>query len=405
MKCPNQFTWKLSKSDYGLRENAMDSKRIAKNKGSGRKTPTAVGTGLIALDVVIADSTHVDPRLCAGGTCGNVLTALAYLDWNAYPIARLRADAASKRVTEDLQSWGVRLDFVALSDQGSTPIVVQHIRRNKAGEPYHSFSRKCPQCGSWLPWYKPVKAADVSEIVTRLPAADVFYFDRTSRGAVEFARHAKENGSLVVFEPSCGSEPALLAEALKASHIVKIASDRLEGNEGVLDAREPILLIETQKASGLRYMHHGAAGSARWKKVAAFRNSSVIDTAGAGDWCTAGIISALGPLGVNGLANAPSNVVVAALRVGQAMAAWTCQFHGARGGMYESTKEDFTEAIKAILEGEDKMAPTCRSQRDAKLTSNEPLWCDCCLVEEGRSERAIGQVRQRRAREQPSKKR
>ena len=130
----------------------MDSKKIAKSKSTDRKTPTVIGTGLIALDVVIADSVQVDPLLCAGGTCGNVLTALAFLDWNAYPIARLRADAASKRVTEDLKSWGVRLDFVALGDHGSTPVVVQHIRRNKAGEPSPiHFHRKCPKCGTWLP--------------------------------------------------------------------------------------------------------------------------------------------------------------------------------------------------------------------------------------------------------------
>lgn len=373
----------------------MDSKKTVKNKIAERKTPTVIGTGLIALDVVIADSIQVDPLLCAGGTCGNVLTALAFLDWNAYPIARLRADSASKRVTDDLKSWGVRLDFVALGDQGSTPVVVQHIRRNKAGEPSHSFSRKCPKCGTWLPWYKAVKAADVSGITTRLPVADVFYFDRTSRGAVEFARHAKESGWLVVFEPSSGSEPALLAEALKAAHIVKIASDRLEGNEGVLDAEEPLLLVETQGASGLRFKHRGPKASGRWKRVAAFTHSAVIDTAGAGDWCTAGIISRLGPLGLHGFANASSDDVTSALTLGQAMAAWACQFHGARGGMYESSKEEFIEAIKAILEGEGKSTPNCLSPKDRKLSSNDTLWCDCCLNAETKKKSNIGRVRQR----------
>jgi hypothetical protein len=63
--------------------------------------PTVIGRGLVALDVVIADDVTVDPILCAGGTCGNVLTALALLGWASYPIARLRSDAASKRVIED----------------------------------------------------------------------------------------------------------------------------------------------------------------------------------------------------------------------------------------------------------------------------------------------------------------
>lgn len=356
----------------------MDSKKIVKGTNADRKAPTVIGTGLIALDVIIADSIQVEPRLCAGGTCGNVLTALAFLDWNSYPIARLRADAASKRVTEDLKSWGVRLDFVAIGDQGSTPVVVQHIRQNKAGEPSHTFSRKCPKCGTWLPWYTAVKATDVSGITTRLPAADVFYFDRTSRGAVEFARHAKANGWLVVFEPSSSSEPAILAEALKAAHIVKIASDRLEGNEGVLDAEGPLLLVETQGASGLRFKHRGTRGSGRWKKMTAFTDSAVVDTAGAGDWCTAGIISRLGPLGVDGIAKASSEDVASALTLGQAMAAWACKFHGARGGMYESSKQQFLHAIDAILQGEGKATPNSLPPKGRRKLSNEVLWCDRC---------------------------
>jgi fructokinase len=362
----------------------MDSRNSARGKNARRKVPTIIGTGLIALDVVIADSIDLDPILCAGGTCGNVLAALAFLDWNAYPIARLRSDAASKRVTEDLKAWGVRLDFVAIGEEGSTPVVVQHIRRNKAGEPSHSFSRKCPKCGTWLPWYKAVRAADVSNITSRLPAADVFYFDRTSRGAIEFARHAKDHGSLVVFEPSSGSEPALLCEALKVAHIVKIASDRLDGNKGILDAETPYLIVETQGANGLRYKYRTGNGNGRWKRISAFTAMPVTDTAGAGDWCTAGIISQLGKAGVQCLADSASDVVTSALMLGQAMAAWACQFHGARGGMYESTKRQFIKAINALLEGNEKAESNGTTTRGQHRTSREPLWCDCCLSEESK---------------------
>lgn len=372
----------------------MDSNRKSRKARPLHRAPTIIGTGLIALDVVIADSIHVPPLLCAGGTCGNVLTALAYLDWNAYPVARLRADSASKRVLEDLKSWGVRLDFITLGDHGSTPVVIQHIRRNKAGELSHSFSRKCPKCGTWLPWYKAVKAADVSGITDRFPAADVFYFDRTSRGAIEFARYAKERGWLVVFEPSSGSEPALLGEALRSAHIVKIASDRLEGNGGVLDAKEPLLLIETQGVRGLRYKFRRSKGNNRWKKIGAFSHSAVLDTAGAGDWCTAGIIDRLGPYGVQGLMNASSDDVVAAITVGQAMAAWACQFHGARGGMYKSSKADFLKAVRSMHKGE-KAVPNDLLQKTSKLTSDEPLWCDSCLIEVGGMSRTVKRGKRR----------
>jgi sugar/nucleoside kinase (ribokinase family) len=353
----------------------MDHRRRAQTAST---KPVIIGTGLVALDVVISDSVTTDPILCAGGTCGNVLTALAFLGWQSYPIARLRSDAASKRVVEDLKSWGVKLDFVSLTDSGSTPVVVQHIRQNRAGERSHSFSRKCPACGAWLPWYKAIKAATVPDLSARLPKADVFYFDRTSRGAVSLAQNARKNGALVVFEPSSESDPALLGDALAAAHIVKVASDRLSGNEALVNARTPLLLIETLGSRGLRFTIKPAAGRRNWRTLPAFRVDAIRDSAGAGDWCTAGIISSLGLLGPEKLAEASPDDFLAALKRGQAMASWTCRYDGARGGMYASSRKAFDQAIGDILKGRTRSAE--KPAIPSVHTSAERVWCDCCLT-------------------------
>ncbi len=344
------------------------------------KKPTIIGTGLLALDVVIADNIKADPLLCAGGTCGNVLTLLSFLGWNAYPIARLRADAASKQIAEDLRRWGVKTDFVTFDEDGSTPVVVQRIRQNKAGDPSHSFSRKCPQCGDWLPWYKAVRVSDVSAIEPRLPQADVFYFDRTSRGAVTLAQEANRKGNLVVFEPSAGSEPAMLTDALAVSHIVKIASDRLAGNEGILAADGPLLLIETRGANGLRFRKRSKVGRGRWRKLPAKSCGPIRDTSGAGDWCTAGLLSKLGPLGVSGLKASDEATVSTAIEFGQALAAWACCYHGARGGMYEQSKQKITQTVKAILKG-DSVPHSNPRVRSPAPTAGQRIWCDCCVAE------------------------
>jgi fructokinase len=340
--------------------------------------PVIVGTGLVALDVVIADDPKADPILCAGGTCGNVLTGLAFLGWESFPIARLRSDAASKRIIEDLKHWGVNLDFVSLSDCGSTPVVVQHIRQNGKGERSHKFSRKCPACGAWLPWYKAVKAAAVPDLSPRLPKAKVFYFDRTSRGAVTLAQHAREAGAIVLFEPSSESDPTLLTDALAAAHIVKVASDRLRGNEQLLDAKTPCLLIETLGSEGLRFTTRYGGRRRAWKTLPALPVGHLRDSAGAGDWCTVGIISALGSLGPQALAQAAPEDLESAIRRGQAMASWTCRYDGARGGMYASTKAEFDKAIRDILKG--KAQPSARLPVTAAHSKAEPVWCDCCLA-------------------------
>jgi sugar/nucleoside kinase (ribokinase family) len=82
-----------------------------------RGKATVIGTGLVALDVVIPKGLEDDPQLRGGGTCGNVLTALAYLGWQSYPIARLSADGASKLVAADMKQWGVNLDLLSFDDE------------------------------------------------------------------------------------------------------------------------------------------------------------------------------------------------------------------------------------------------------------------------------------------------
>ncbi len=46
--------------------------------------PTVMGTGLIALDVVVSDQRLGDRRVYAGGTCGNVMAILSYLALQRY---------------------------------------------------------------------------------------------------------------------------------------------------------------------------------------------------------------------------------------------------------------------------------------------------------------------------------
>ncbi len=337
-----------------------------------------VGTGLIALDVVIAAGSKVDPLLCAGGTCGNVLIALAFLGWNAYPIARLRDDAASKRIREDLESWGVKLDFVTQSDTGSTPVVVQHIHSPESGRT-HSYSRKCPACGAWLPWYKAVRANAVPELVPRLPKMNVFYFDRTSRGAIDLAQSARAAGALVFFEPSAESDPNHLKEALQTAHIIKVASDRLKSNEAVLTSKSPSLVIQTMGSRGLSYSSSFSSGRRTWKTLPPYEIDTLKDSSGAGDWCTAGIVSSLGHLGPAGLAEAHQDVIHSALELGQAMAAWTCQYDGARGGMYTSSKEGFVSFLKAVRKGKPK-AEAGTIPKASKSRRTSPIWCDECLA-------------------------
>jgi fructokinase len=335
----------------------MDNAKQKLKPFIGKSKASVIGTGLVTLDVVIPKGLEDDPQLRGGGTCGNVLTALSYLGWQSYPIARLSNDGASKHVASDLKHWGVNLDYVTFNEDGSTPVIVQHIR-NKDGIPTHSFSRKCPCCGAFMPWYKAIRAIDVEMLSPKLPKYQVYFFDRTSRGAITLAEKAREAGAVVFFEPSTSSEPGLLDEALKLAHIVKLSSDRISGNEAVLASTHPKLIIETQGSSGLRFRFSSSSGNhgnaKKWHKLDAFPATVLKDSAGAGDWCTAGIIFMLGGLGAKGLDSLTLTEVREAVKVGQAMAAWACGFVGPRGGMYRCDRATFQSHVLDLLDGREE---------------------------------------------------
>ena len=80
-----------------------------------------------------------------------------------------------------------------------------------------------------------------------------------------------------------------------------------------------------------------------------FHADHIVDTSGAGDWCTAGILHSLCQDGLKGLLKASSDEIHHGLRIGQAMGAWACQFEGARGGMCGTTWKAWKTQIDKIV--------------------------------------------------------
>jgi len=209
----------------------------------------------------------------------------------------------------------------------------------------------------------------------------VFFFDRVSRGAIDLARQSAERGALVVFEPSGVRDEKLFREALEISHIVKYSHERLAGLGERSTQTSSLLEIETVGREGLRYRLRTEPSSARWREMEAYAVREVRDTVGAGDWCTAGLLHAIGARGLQGFVEASVTDVANALRLGQALAAIGCAFEGARGGMYALRKRDLQMAIRGLLNGE---VPVSRV-RDAEPGLHQ-LWktvCPaCCAVHE-----------------------
>lgn len=342
--------------------------------------PIIVGTGLVALDVVFRGRSKKPLRRCAGGTCGNVLVALRYLGWRAVPVARLADDRARRLLEADLVHWGVDVRFLSLPPHGPTPIIVERIRANADGQPEHRFSWTCPCCGAWLPRYKPVLAGAVDRVVADTARPSVFFFDRPSRAAINLATTYAAAGSLVVFEPSASADPTLFEAATEVADIIKYSDQRFSAIPGSR-AKKQSVEIQTLGDAGLRYRVAQGRRNGAWRRLPAIPAPTVVDTAGAGDWCTAGLLARLGDGGRAALDAATDEELRDSIRYGQVLSAWNCRFEGARGGMYEQSREAFTREIGALLAGAEQSPLRDVSEQDEFELSTI---CPACPDEEAR---------------------
>lgn len=327
-------------------------------KKISNKTSTILGTGLVALDVILNGTPTTPAKLCAGGSCGNVLSILAFLGWKSMPIARLSDNGATKKMFKDFLNCEVDTSLITTTDDGKTPIIIHRILKDKEGNPQHKFEFKIPNTNIWLPRYKPVLASYVDSLVTKQPQANVFYFDRVSRSTITLAEYYKENEALIIFEPSSLKDDKQTLECLALADIIKFSHERIDNYSEIFPEPNALLEIETLGKNGLQYRLKSSK-NANWKKISPFIFDKIVDSAGAGDWCTAGIINELGYDGITSFRGATEVDIIRALKIGQALGGINCKYDGARGIMYNIDSDYLVDIVEAIINGKSE-APAQR---------------------------------------------
>ena len=76
--------------------------------------------------------------------------------------------------------------------------------------------------------------------------------------------------------------------------------------------------------------------------------------------------------GMHDLQCATDQEILTAVRLGQAMAAWACQFEGARGGMYGVAWADWKKAVLEIIKS---------GSTDDQTTQQVPRVCPAVLLD------------------------
>jgi fructokinase len=133
---------------------------------------------------------------------------------------------------------------------------------------------------------------------------------------------------------------------LKIAHVLKYSNERRRIIEQLqAQTNSARVEIETLGVDGVRFRMSKGARSGDWRHHQAFRNERTVDTAGAGDWFTAGFVTELSLGGHQDLRGTSARQLEAAIQHGQALAAWSCGYEGARGAMYHAQARDAVRSV------------------------------------------------------------
>ncbi|MGB3460770.1 MAG: PfkB family carbohydrate kinase [Rhodanobacter lindaniclasticus] len=291
-----------------------------------RDTPRIFSVGLIALDVLrIADQPE-RASFRAGGTAGNVAAILSALGWPAQVAGPADGSRAFSLLLDDLQRCGV--DYHALGD-ACVPVIVEELDPGAQ----HSFRFDCPVCGHELPRYRRETYAASTHTRRDSSPLDVFFADRLSDEILKLADAARNEGAFVVYEPSDPADEPWANAMFALADMVKYSSERASTLYWLQQGG--YLEIRTSGAQGLQWRWPSKAID-EWRSMEAVHVSRVVDTCGAGDWLTAGVlIGLLEPLESLHEQAEPS-AFEEVLRSAQQLAAWSIGYAGARGALYES---------------------------------------------------------------------
>jgi fructokinase len=306
------------------------------------------GTGLIALDVLLQDE-NAAIYTALGGSTGNVLAILAFLGWRSFPIAHIGHDSAGKSLLKELKSLGSDTRFLLNQTNIQTPVIYQWPGDD---EKTHRFSFACPLCGIKRRFSDYGLSQDLVYAVTEtITEPKVFYFDRVTPLALELAKIYRDRGAVIFFEPSeIRGDAEEMRHALALTHVLKYADDRISNLQD-FNLSKVAVEIQTLGAKGLRFRAPSLA--TEWVYLPAIGVPYIVDTAGAGDWCSAGLLYKLFSED-NFMSSAlfTYNKLYSALRFGQALSALNCMYEGARGIMYAKSPIYLVRAAKAL--GKDK---------------------------------------------------
>ena len=260
------------------------------NKEKQGKKLTCLGAGTFPLDN-LQEKTGKDIKTIyqhVGGTCGNVMSILAWMGWHTLPAARLDGSETGLLIKADLESYGCDTRLVSNTPDGGTTILDIIHKTWRDGKPKTAYMAHSPRGGRFVNhrFWTLKQAQALFDSLEEMP--DVFFFDRCAPGNILLAQLFHERGVLVYYEPNEPVDRNFL-RAVATSDIVKFSNEKhpdVSFTEGFTDK----LFIQTLNEKGLRFKLRAEG----WMTIPPEHNPHAVDGEGAGDWTTSTFINELG---------------------------------------------------------------------------------------------------------------
>ena len=297
---------------------------------------TSMGEILIDFLPVEEEGHTVGFRMHPGGSPYNVAVGLARLGQPTAFAGKISSDLFGRYLREHIEREGMDTRFLVTSDAASTLAFVAM----EGGEPDYAFYNE-GAAGTLL---TPEEVAPaLLEETTILHFGSISLLSGSTPGAVLSAVERLKGRALLSFDPNLRpglvrderAYRALLERLFGLADVLKLSASDLrwlapgstvEQAAADLMVHGPALVAITRGGEGVLALR----GSERWE-VPAF-DVQVVDTVGAGDAFSAGLLSGLAGRGITSreaLLSASGEDIRGALRFGAAVSALTCTRAGA----------------------------------------------------------------------------
>ena len=288
-----------------------------------------LAAGYLTLDAIVRSHSEGDYWHAAGGTTGNVSVFTVALGIEATVLARVGQDRRGLHLIEFLSKAGVDTSHVERVSRMRTPGIIEVIRGTSDGA--HQFTYLCPACQTRLPKDAIVSRRCADAVVQTIDQFDAFFFDRATSATIRLAKAAREAGLLVMFEPPSVPRTANAECAAALSNIVKISlkPGQYPGKWQPPEEAHTQFIVETLGAQGVRIRSKRADEWDMLRECPAIQQEVIRDTAGAGDWLTAGLLCSLLQSGDA----IGAEQLDASIEYGQRLSAISLAFDGPQGAL------------------------------------------------------------------------